>query len=117
MVVTSPLGAGRYQVRDAYGGGSVYEVSTSWTERYVPGGDLAMNMRAVSMRSTGPNRCIVELEREGGGMLLAEFTVVRDGGITSASADPDVFRYFDGTADEQRRIVATVALFYQVAEA
>lgn len=38
MVVTSPMGSGRYLVRDPWGGGSNYEVGTAWIERYVAGG-------------------------------------------------------------------------------
>jgi hypothetical protein len=38
MVVTKPLGAGRFLVMDAWDGGSTYEVGSQWIERYVEGG-------------------------------------------------------------------------------
>jgi hypothetical protein len=38
---------------------------------------------------------------------------LRDG-IATAASTPDVFREFDGTADEQRQIVAAVVAFCRV---
>jgi RHS repeat-associated protein len=38
MVVTTPLGNGRYGVQDPWRGGSNYEVGTDWIEQYVSGG-------------------------------------------------------------------------------
>jgi hypothetical protein len=40
MVVTSPLGQGRYQVLDSFDGSS-YVVDSAWIERYVAGGVFA----------------------------------------------------------------------------
>ena len=37
LVVTSPLGAGRFLVRDPWAGGSTYEVAASWIDKYVVG--------------------------------------------------------------------------------
>jgi hypothetical protein len=38
MVVTSPLGEGRFLVRDPWAGGSTYEVGSDWIGQYVSGG-------------------------------------------------------------------------------
>lgn len=38
MVVTNPLGEGRFLVRDPWDGGSTYEVDSNWIEQYVEGG-------------------------------------------------------------------------------
>ncbi|MBB2923756.1 RHS repeat domain-containing protein [Cellulomonas cellasea] len=38
MVMTSPLGNGRFLVRDPWAGGSSYEVSSGWISQYVNGG-------------------------------------------------------------------------------
>jgi RHS repeat-associated protein len=38
MVVTSPIGNGRFLVRDPWYGGSTYEVGTDWISKYVSGG-------------------------------------------------------------------------------
>lgn len=38
MVVTVPLGEGKFLVRDPWDGGSTYEVGSSWIKQYVEGG-------------------------------------------------------------------------------
>lgn len=74
-----------------------------------------MSLRLVALRAAGPDKCIAEFTGTANGPLAVEFTVVRDGGITTASSSPDVFRDFDGSAEDQRRLVAAVAVFCEVA--
>jgi len=49
-------------------------------------------------------------------VTTVEFQVDARTGIATASANPDIFGEFDGTADEHRRIVAAVLAFCQVAK-
>lgn len=74
-----------------------------------------MSPRLVSLRSAGPDKCVAEFVGIGDVPLIVEFTVMRKDGIVTASSSPDVFRDFNGSAEEQRRLVAAVAAFCEVA--
>lgn len=74
-----------------------------------------MNLRLLSLRTTGPDRCLAECEFRGGARVTTEFVVSRQNGITSASPTPDIFVDFDGTANELRQIVAVVVAFSALA--
>lgn len=77
-----------------------------------------MNLRLIRLTAAGPGRCAAELRNSRTGeVVVAEFWVDDRDGIRTASAVPDVFRDFDGTADEQRQIVAAVVAFSAVASA
>jgi hypothetical protein len=75
-----------------------------------------MNLHLVALRSSGPNACIAEFDRgPGRDALITEFYVEERDGIATASSTPDISREFDGTADEQRQIMAAVIAFCRVA--
>ena len=73
-----------------------------------------MNMRLLSLRALGPDSCEAVLEVTSVGRVTTRFSVDTREGIALAAADPDIFRGFDGTADEQRQIVAAVVAFCRV---
>ena len=76
-----------------------------------------MNLRLVGLRAEPGGGCVAEFERHGNSArLVVEFEVEERDGITTAVSTPDIFRDFDGTAEEQRQIVAAVALFCQLAK-
>jgi hypothetical protein len=76
-----------------------------------------MNFRLLSLKSTGSWSCEALLRSEPGGEELATVFMVKEvNGIKLASSEPDVFRRFDGSAQEQRQICAAVIAFCEVAE-
>lgn len=75
-----------------------------------------MNLRLVELKSLGRGVCAAEFE--GGpqlGRVSAEFRIEERDGIATATSTPDVFVDFDGTAEEQRQIVAAIIAFCRVA--
>ena len=76
-----------------------------------------MNLRLLSLQAAGPGSCLAEFLETSGGRVTAEFTVDDRTGISTAAAHPDVFQGFDGTAEEQRQIVAAVVAFCRVSTA
>ena len=76
-----------------------------------------MNFKIVRLTSAGPNRCHADLRNTDTGTLVgAEFIVDERNGIRTATVIPDVFREFDGTAEEQRSLIAAVVAFCAVAD-
>ena len=52
-----------------------------------------MNLRLVSLRSSGPNTCVAEFEGDPElGLVTTEFMVSVRGGMATASPTPDVFQ-------------------------
>lgn len=75
-----------------------------------------MNLHLAALRSSGPNACIAEFHRgPDADVLITEFHVEERDGIATAASTPDIFRAFEGTADEQRKIVAAIIAFCRVA--
>ena len=75
-----------------------------------------MNLRLVSLKDTGPDTCLAELESDRDDHpVYAEFRVTEQNGISTASPTPDVFVDFRGSADELRQIVAAVLAFNRAA--
>jgi hypothetical protein len=61
-----------------------------------------MNLRLERITAAGSRQCTAELQDSATvEVLRAEFTVEERDGIRTAAAVPDVFRDFDGTAEEQ----------------
>jgi len=50
LVVTSPVGAGRFLVRDPWAGGSTFEVAASWIDKYVMGSCVPMIPNLIAFR-------------------------------------------------------------------
>jgi hypothetical protein len=73
-----------------------------------------VNLRIRSLKSSGPGRCVAELLL-GDETLVGTFQVDSRDGIATASSEPDVFRKFDGTADEQRDVVHLIVEFCRLA--
>jgi hypothetical protein len=69
-----------------------------------------MTLRLIALRVDEPSSCIAEFDR-GGDSLVTKFEVEDHDGISLASCEPDVFRDFGGSAEEQRAIVAAVVAF------
>ena len=71
-----------------------------------------MSLRLVALRSSGPDSCFADFTMgEGNDVSTVEFHVDSRSGITTAVPRPDIFRAFQGSAEEQRQIVAAVVAF------
>jgi hypothetical protein len=76
-----------------------------------------MNFRLLSLRSTGPQTCEARFRMQPDQEELSAVFVVKDvDGIKLTTSEPDVFRRFDGSAEEQRQIRSAVIAFCEVGE-
>ena len=74
-----------------------------------------VNTHLLALRAIGDGRCIAEFERDGSAKLLsAEFWVNETHDIPLVCTDSDIFRGFDGSADEARQLNAAVLAFCRV---
>jgi len=74
-----------------------------------------VNMHLLSLRAIGEGAVAAEFRVDGRPMPVATTFTVSDGEIATASASPDVLQGFRGTAEELRRIIATVLAFSRAA--
>lgn len=70
-----------------------------------------MDFQLKSLRLADGNAVAAEFRVAGEPLPVTTVFDVHDGEIPTASADPDVFVHFRGTAEEVRRIVAAVLAF------
>jgi hypothetical protein len=70
-----------------------------------------MNIHLRSLQLVDEGGVVAEFSIDGEEALLSALFVVIDGDVTMATPTPNVFRGFQGTAEELRSIVAAVVAF------